>query len=217
MKQNQEQVEARAGIYVDGFNLYHAIHALGEPWLKWLNLWRLGERIAQREGAVLVRAVFCTAVPKYTNDGSRDRHQLYNAALRAVGVDVITGHHVWEPDKNKYSEKQSDINVALSLICDAEDARIDVAILVSADSDQAATARVFKERHPDKRLILAAPPGKPIPTNAANHCHDTFVLAKMQIDESVFPELVPGKTSLIRRPARYDPPEWWVHPDERPR
>lgn len=204
-------------MYVDGFNLYYALVGLNEPWLKWLNLWRLGQRIAAREKAALVRTVFCTAVPTNNNGGAKDRHQLYNAALRATGVDVVPGHHVWDSERNKQSEKQSDINVALSLICDAEDDKIDVAILVSADSDQAATTRIFKERHPNKRIILAAPPGKPIPAKAANHCDDQFVISKMQIDEAAFPAVVQGKTSAINRPIDYEPPDWWMHPDDRPK
>ncbi|MBE5075008.1 NYN domain-containing protein [Erythrobacteraceae bacterium E2-1 Yellow Sea] len=206
----------RAGIYVDGYNLYHAIEKLGEPWLKWVCLWKLGEKIALKERARLVRAVFCTAVPNHTSDGSKERHMLYNAALRARGVEVIAGHHVWDDDRKKHSEKQSDINVALSLICDAEDDKVDVAILLSADSDQAATARFFADRHSQKRLILAAPPGKPVPQKATPFCSDHFVISKMMIDECALPALIQGKASAISRPTAYTPPDWWKHPDERP-
>lgn len=43
----------RGAIYVDGFNLYHAISDLGMPHLKWLDLWRLGSLIARGHARTL--------------------------------------------------------------------------------------------------------------------------------------------------------------------
>ena len=72
-------------------------------------------------------------------------------------------HHV--PADGGYSEKQSDINVALSVICDGEDDVYDGAFLLSADSDQVATAKFFKARLEEKgkRLFAAIPPGQTYP------------------------------------------------------
>ena len=116
------------------------------------------------------------------------------------------------------SEKQSDINVALSLILDAEDGVFDCAYLVSADSDQAATARVFRERFPKKKLIGVAPPTKVVPNKVIAYADDHFVLSKLDIETCVMPQYIPGKTgNMIRRPDEYAPPSGWVHPDDRPR
>lgn len=217
MPKNQLPTAKRAGLYVDAFNLYHAVNKLGEPWLKWLNLWRLGDQLAAPNAATLTRCVFCTAVPEHTGQGPRDRHNLFNAALTGAGVEVIKGHHVFNEDIQRHSEKQSDINVALSLVLDAEDDKIDVAMLLSADSDQAATARVFKQRHPTKELLLIAPPGQAVPKKAIPYADKHFVLSKMQLDAAVFPQTVPGLTRPITRPSDYDPPAWWMHPDDRPK
>lgn len=136
----------------------------------------------------------------------------------AKGVTVIKGHHVIDPDTGTRSEKQSDINVALSLILDAHDEIYDHAYLVSADSDQAATARVFRERFPDLKLCSVAPPNRPVSEKVASYADDHFVLNKLEIETCVMPGYVPGKTgNLIRRPDNYKPPDWWVHPDDRPR
>jgi hypothetical protein len=75
-----------AAVYIDGFNLYHPIHEFGEPFLKWINLWRLSELMCERHDTRLVKVVFCTAVQD--DEGKRDRHNTYNAALRAMGVTV---------------------------------------------------------------------------------------------------------------------------------
>ena len=47
----------RTACYIDGFNLYHAVEALGDPTLKWTNLAGLA-RSYMREGDHLVRTVF---------------------------------------------------------------------------------------------------------------------------------------------------------------
>lgn len=35
----------RVTVYVDGFNLYHALDDLNQDHLKWLNLWSLSEKL----------------------------------------------------------------------------------------------------------------------------------------------------------------------------
>ncbi len=46
----------RVYVYVDGFNLYHAIDDLGDDSLKWLDLWSLSESlIAQNETLYAVK------------------------------------------------------------------------------------------------------------------------------------------------------------------
>ncbi len=160
--------------------------------------------------------MFCTAVPQ-DNFGKRDRHNTFNAAQAALGVRVLKGHHVFDPSTGKRSEKQSDINVALSLMLDAEDNVFDVAFLLSADSDQAATSAFFAQRHPSKALIAVAPPTKSVAEKMMPHCITHFAMTFDQIEEAVMPAFVMGASGHpIRRPAEYTPPADWVHPDNRP-
>lgn len=203
----------RAALYVDGFNLYHPIKEMGLPYLKWASLWKMGEIICEPHGATLEKVVFCTAVPSHLPE-SRDRHNTFNAAQRAQGVQVVPGHHIH--DGEKWNEKQSDINVALHLILDACDDKYDMAILLSADSDQAATAKLFCERFPGKRLLGVAPPTKSVPNKVQAFCYDTYSLSRTVIERCVMGETVKGKSGLIHRPEAYAPPPDWVHPDDRP-
>ncbi len=216
MAENQEaKPQIRAGVYIDGFNLYHPIHDMQEPHLKWADLWRLSEMIVARQGSKLVKVVFCTAVP-LDDKGKRDRHTTFNNAQRAMGVTVVKGHHVVD-DSGKRNEKCSDINLALSVILDAQDDLIDAAYILSADSDQGATARVFKERFPGKKLYGVAPPTKDVPDKVRDHADGSFVLSKLHIETCVMPGFVKGATGMIRMPEQYTRPEDWVHPDDRPR
>ena len=85
----------KAAFYYDGFNLYHAIKDLGEPYLKWCNLWELGERLIPKQTEQLVKVVFCTAF--YPGDERKKwRHQQYLNALENVGVTTVKGHYVHE-------------------------------------------------------------------------------------------------------------------------
>lgn len=155
----QDDNPRRGALYIDGFNLYHPIHETGMNHLKWACLWKLGEMLCKPEGLKLVKVVFYTAVPDHL-PGSFDRHLTFNNALSSRGVEILRGHHV--PADGGYSEKQSDINVALSVICDGEDDKYDAAFLLSADSDQVATANFFNDRlAPQGKVLFATnPPGQ---------------------------------------------------------
>lgn len=203
-------------MYVDGFNLYHSVVDLQDNFLKWCNLWKLAEIFAKAHRATVVKVVFCTAVPDDMSD-SRDRHLTYNAALIATGVTVLKGHHITAPN-GKRLEKQSDVNLALSLMMDGEDNVYDIAYLLSGDSDQAATGRFFKERFGTaKKLIGVGTPSRPVAEKLTTYTHSNFEMTKDHLDQAVFPAFVPGRTgNLIRRPDAYEPPSWWVHPDDRP-
>ena len=217
MAEIQEQKKMlRAALYIDGFNLYHPIHENGENFLKWNCLQTLGKNMASKAGFQLVKVVFCTAFPKHMGQGTKDRYLAYRNALRARGVHVIEGHYIEERSTGKWSEKQSDINVSLSCLFDAVDDVYDVAYLLSADSDQAATARVFKERFKGKRLIPVAPPNKKVPTKVADYSGKGFVLKISDLEKCVMSNAVQGKKGLIRRPVAYNPPAGWVHPINRP-
>ena len=228
--ENQNQpVARRAAFYVDGFNLYHPINQMGDAnHLKWISLWRLGELICNRGGQKLERVVFCTAVVKIERDAAKhDRHVRFKAAQEALGVLSVPGHYVPEPIEQdgvptgavKWTEKQTDLNVSLSLLFDGLDNKYDDAFLLSADTDQVATARVFAERiRPlGKRLVGIAPPGRSIPSGYSQYGVKGFSLTKWDLEQCVMSETIQGPDKLIVRPAEYAPPADWKHPDERPK
>lgn len=104
--------------------------------------------IVSREGRV------CSSALYPGDDSKRDRHERYKLALENVGVVTQFGHYIHEDTEcrgcgrewKKPTEKETDIAVALALMLDAQDDVFDVAYAVSADSDQAATARAFQQR-----------------------------------------------------------------------
>lgn len=213
----------RAALYIDGFNLYHPIVEKGWNHLKWCSLWKLGEIICEKGKQKLVKVTFCTAVPKIDFDaGKHDRHKIFNAAQIANGVDVILGHYVPEPTDaghQKWTEKQTDINVALQLILDGLDDVYDVAFLLSADTDQVATARVFSERLSGngKRLIGVSPPGRKTPAGYGKYKIPGLQITEYMLERAVMPREVNGANGMIIRPDNYEPDPAWMHPDDRPK
>lgn len=218
MEETQEaEPPQRAAVYIDGFNLYHPIREMNEPHLKWCNLWRLSELLCAPKKLQLQKVVFCTAMPLH-NVESLGRHRVFNNAQIACGVVVIEGHYIYNDDLGRYSEKQSDINVALSVIVDGVDDIYDWAFIISADSDQAATARVFKERFPHKSLAVVAPPDRRPPDKTMPYADLSFSITKIQIEQTLLPNFVSTKEGrFVRRPVEYDPPPGWLAPDDRPK
>lgn len=208
----------RAILYVDGFNLYHPIHELKVNYLKWLDLAALGRLICQDRGHELVGVTYCTAFQR--NDLAKmARHKTYISALESTGlVKVEMGHYMEQdtpPCKNcrtvgtKETEKQTDINVALSLFSDAMNDKFDWAYLLSADSDQAATAKYLKNHFAEKKLVSVVPPNKEISNNIANYIDGRRKLNQGDLEKCRFKSILlfdDGKMP-IRCPKEYDFPK----------
>jgi uncharacterized LabA/DUF88 family protein len=221
------QTPLRAALYIDGFNLYHAIDALGQPHLKWLNLADLGNRIIPRSHERLVKVRWFTALKPGDRDKNR-RHAEYITALKFYNVAVHKGHfitdivdcrkcsHSWE----KPQEKETDVSIALHLLDDAYQDIFDVVYLLSADSDQGATARIMKHRFPTKRLTTVVPPRMEPSKAILTHTPHKLKLPIEYLEDCLLPAYAlrgpkDNQSIAFRRPAEYDPPAGWVPPGKR--
>lgn len=215
----------RGAFYVDGFNLYHAINDLAKPYLKWVNLWKLSQTIARGHARTVEKVVFCTAF--FPGDhGKKKRHQTYIAAQEMHGVECRLGHTTREPMQCKQAdcghrwdaprEKETDINLALAAFEDAHDDIYDVAFIITADTDQAATLKRIRHRFPTKRLITVVPPGRPPSKHLKDLSHATIKLTQDHLDDCVMRGLLTKEGfRSIQRPKEYTPPLNWFHPDDR--
>jgi uncharacterized LabA/DUF88 family protein len=159
----------RAAIYVDGFNLYHAIDNLKQPHLKWLCLKNLSDHLtALLKHDEVVRIYYFSAYANHRPVDSVTRHKTYVQALKIQGVQCIRGkfkpHTVscrscgsaWE----RHEEKETDVDIALHIVRDAMTNVYDRAYIISSDSDLAPAFRMVKNQCPDKSLVSVAPPHK---------------------------------------------------------
>lgn len=215
----------RAGFYIDGFNLYHALDDLNKPYLKWLSLMTLAKRIANVHHAVASEVVFCTAF--FPGDfAKRKRHEAYSSAQNSEGVRVLLGHTTKEPMSCKAAkcghkwdqprEKETDINVARSLFDDARRDLFDVAFLISADTDQASTLKLMANCFPQKSVFVLTPPGRRKSQHLSDLAKNNILLSEADIDSCILPSMLQPETGrLITRPHEYAPPIGWLHRDDR--
>jgi uncharacterized LabA/DUF88 family protein len=156
----------RVGCYIDGFNLYHAVDALQEHSLKWLDLRSLALSYLRAE-QVLARLAYFTALNS-RDAQKRARHLEYINAVQATGVELFLAgfdrvrRHCRTFDRYcKFDqEKQTDVNLAVQLLSDCYEGNIDRALLISADSDHVPLLRRIRARFPEIRLFLIAPPNR---------------------------------------------------------
>ena len=147
-------------------------------------------------------------------------------AQKVHGVNVAMGHYSHETVKcfgcddewKKPTEKQGDINVAIHLIADGMNDLFDVAYLLSADSDQAATAKMFADIFPKKKLVQVVPPKRNHSLEIARYTSYKVKINTDHLEKCVMGDVVfRPKVANARRPNEYSPPHDWVHPDDRPK
>jgi uncharacterized LabA/DUF88 family protein len=150
--------------YVDGFNLYHAIHDLKRPALKWLDLNALVLSLA-RSGETVTEVNYFSAYATWRPDAYQ-RHIEYVKALEHVGVKCMMGHFKSKQltckscgaGWTKHEEKETDVHIASRIVVDACEDRYDRAVLITADSDILPALDIVKARFPGKQLFVASPP-----------------------------------------------------------
>lgn len=170
--------QPRTKVYVDGFNLYHALKERNWRQYYWLDVVKFAERLAG--GRRLCKTEYFTARIKgrHSSDSAqmaaereakRLRQQAYLQALETLKwLEITYGHYRVNPAKcrsckaryGRPEEKMTDVNIATKLLVDAFTDRIDEAIIVSADSDLVPAIRAVREHFPQRSVIVAFPPGR---------------------------------------------------------
>lgn len=205
----------RVACYVDGFNLYHAIHELEKPHLKWLNIYALAESLC-RPGETLVKVSYFSAYATWL-PAAYARHRDYVAALEAVSVKCHMARFnektacckscggTWKT----HEEKETDVHFSLSLLEDAIDDVFDRAILISADGDHVPAVRRVRKRLPAKQIFLAAPPKRlGRARELHNICNSGIEITAGRIGKCLFPEKIHDAKDIfiVGRPPSYAPP-----------
>ena len=163
--------------FIDGFNVYHSLDFFerGETAedriqfrkFRWLNLRKLLENFIDPGTDDLERVLYFTAYPNW-NPEKKLRHETYVSALRTAKVEVIFGEFknsmiqckVPKPSGcqeffQSHEEKQTDVNIAVSIIEFAEE--YDKLLLLTADSDQVPTIKLLRRLHPNKHTCVIHP------------------------------------------------------------
>lgn len=86
MKLSSGETSTTLGVYIDGFNLYHACVAIGDPRLKWLNFRSLAASYL-KPNELLGEVYFFTTIPTWDAEKAK-RHRNFIAAQEALGVRI---------------------------------------------------------------------------------------------------------------------------------
>ena len=218
----------KTSIYIDGYNLYHAVDSLQKPYLKWVNLIGLAKEFAQPDNHKIVRCQFFTAFPQHKSHEVQQRYLAYIAAIQHYGVQVIEGnfkrkiihyHHNGKSyTRTAHEEKESDVNLSLAILEDAYEHISDKIIVITNDSDVSPAIRMAKRKNQSLELSVITPPL--IKTKRANYdllnaCGDinkagkqtyynTRMIKQIHLEYNLMPEIITlANGELLHMPKEY--------------
>ena len=119
----------KLSIFIDGYNLYHAVDNLKKPHFKWANSRIFCKFFVNHQFEDIARIKFFTAFPKHKSVEVQARNKAFTDALKHYDIEVVEGnfkkklvtinldgqHHT----KITHEEKESDVNIALAILEDA--------------------------------------------------------------------------------------------------
>lgn len=212
----------RVALYVDGFNLYHALAGLEANHLKWVNLWKLGQLLIKPKSQTLVSVCYFSAFADHLKgtekEASIHRHRAYIAALEAKGVEFIEGNFArrkwhysggprYRATWKKHEEKQTDVAIGVRVMTDAFRDRFDTALIVSNDTDMLPLFRAMAAEFPLKSALTISTPERAHHQTLINAASGHGRIKRSQVEKALFgARVVKDGVVVARRPAAYAPP-----------
>lgn len=158
---------AHVAVFVDGFNLYHALNDNpGFHKYKWLDLAKLARCFVPQTDEI-VQVFYFTAYATWAPE-KVEKHKTYVRALELKGVKPVFGAFR-KKDKlcpkchkkyQTFEEKRTDVNIAIKLFQTAIANLYDTAVIISGDSDLIPSLEAVKTTFPDKRIVIVIPIGR---------------------------------------------------------
>jgi hypothetical protein len=198
-------------VYIDGFNLYHALTRFGDNKVKWLDLNALSHRLISPKSEK-VQGIFYFSAFAHWLPHKVARHEMYVKALEARGVTCILGHF-----KNKdrkcnscgatwiaHEEKETDVSIGINLVNDAYKQRYEKAYLVTRDSDLMPAVRMVRAEFPTKQIVAVAPPLMGHSNDLIAVCNSKQKISPDQVRACLLPEkLQHSDGTIVIRPLEY--------------
>ena len=102
----------------------------------------------------------------------------------------------------------TDVNIAVKILSDANAARFDTAVIVSGDGDLTGAIEEVRTEYPDKRVIIAFPPGHRS-DNLRNAANGHITIGRDALRDSQLPDVIIKLDGYpLARPV-----EWSATPD----
>lgn len=207
--------QRRAIFFIDGFNLYHAIDNLKRPYLKWVNYRRLALLLMPPKTHQLVGVFYFSAYAPHFSE-SLKRHKQYVKALNECDVKHIMGRFRTQDKKClqcgcqwlKHEEKETDVNIALTMLDLAHKGEYDHAFLISNDSDLAPAIRLIRRNFPNKSITTVVPPNSRHSNELIQVSSEKAKITVSHLERCLLPCTIYDKQRKIvtTRPKEYEPP-----------
>ena len=149
--------------YIDGFNVYYSLNTKRFQKYKWLDYRKVAEGVI-KTGDNITGIYYFTTLVEWKPDAVA-RHKLYIKVLRSVGVEAIFGRFMQKKVRchlcGRYyktrEEKQTDVNIALRMVCDGINDLYDRAVIISGDTDLIPAIEAVHRIAPDKEIGVMFP------------------------------------------------------------
>lgn len=204
----------RTIVYVDGFNLFHAIDDLGADHLKWIDLESLCKQFIGPDDEI-VKITYCSAYATYRPEAYR-KHQHFVEAQPDIVVPVMGKFRERRRRCGEcgqkydcHEEKETDVNIAVQMLLDAHKGQHECTYLLTADSDMVPAVRALRESFPDIRIRLIYPirRGTSGLLDAAG-LERPKRMKRAHLERAMMSaEVAKANGRVVTRPAKYDPPQ----------
>ena len=219
----------RTIIYIDGYNLYYG--ALKYTKYKWLDIYKLfHERICPTINPEIqdIKIKFFTAdilgSEASSPDSGKDQRTYHNALTKLYpeNISIIKGNYSKEtiyaklkediPEFTrervkilKLEEKQTDVNIAISMYQDATKELCDQIILCTNDTDLIPALSALSDDYPEITKGIVFPvrenTRRPISTKFKDYCDWSWKqLSNNDLNYSQLPEKIPTRKKPILKP-----------------
>lgn len=206
----------RTIVYVDGFNLYYG--AVKDTSYKWLDLGRMCDLLLPPNDIQCIK-YFTAHVTARPNDPAQPtRQDTYLRALRTIpNLEIIFGHFlsnkVTLPRADgmgferviKTEEKGSDVNIATHFLRDAFQAKFDIGVLVTNDSDLVEPIRIVSQELGLKVGVLSPTSrrGRRPSRELIKHATFTKRIRDGVLKASQFPDPLSDAKGLLHKPSSW--------------
>lgn len=201
---------SKVTFFIDGFNVYHALIGLkGFSKYKWLNYRKLCQNFLKKSEKIL-NIYYFTALADWDLE-KRQKHQILIKALESVDIKIIYGEFKRKEKfcnlcKRKYvsrEEKQTDVNIAITLLETAFKNEFDKAIIISADSDLIPAITAVQKNFPNKQIGVILPIGRRS-ESLKQICDFYMRMKETHLKSSIFPERIKlNNNQIIKCPKSW--------------
>lgn len=168
-------------VLIDGFNFYHRLkdyQSNNNVCVKWLDYKKLILSYFDDKEKNIFECIYFSAIAEHRGEACIKRHKTYIDALEKTGIKTVFGKfkikHIprcgcderckgcsstQEKTKlTKHEEKNTDVNIAITLLEKAIKKEYDSCYILSSDSDFNTAIQRAKEVYPEGRIVMVPPP-----------------------------------------------------------